>query len=433
MNEESLRRSVGLRMLVIVGLALLLLIPIAMIRDLISERAQRRESAIAEVTDKWAQSQTIVGPVLTVPLKKTVTDEKGRESVAIDKLQILPDSLKIAGVLEPEVRYRGIYEVILYNSKMTARGVFDLTKIPDEMWKNVTPLWEDAYLTLGLSDPRGIEDEVDLKWNSVVCGAHAGVASDDLVSSGMTFAPKLDPSVRTYSFEFALNLNGSSALSFAPIGTRTDVSVRSTWPSPSFVGKFLPDERTVGPEGFSADWTVLELNRSFPQFWINDQYKPTCCNFGVSFILPVDHYSKTLRTAKYAMMIIVLTFWALFLSEVLAKQLLHPIQYSLIGFALVLFYLLLLSLSEHIGFDGSYLVSSLGAWLLVTLYCGAVLSKKRLAVFVGGLLAILYAFFFVLLQLEDYGLLIGSIALFVVLALIMYLTRKVNWFSGANG
>ena len=433
MNEESLRKSIALRMLVIVVLALLLLIPIAMVRELISERAQRRESAIAEVTDKWAMSQTIVGPILTVPLKKTVTDEKGRESVAIDKLQILPDSLKIAGVLEPEVRYRGIYEVILYNSKMTARGVFDLTNIPDETWKNVTPLWEDAYLTLGLSDPRGIEDEVDLKWNSVVCSAHAGVASDDLVSSGMTFAPKLDTSIRTYSFEFALNLNGSSALCFAPIGTRTDVSVRSTWPSPSFVGKFLPDERTVGPEGFSADWTVLELNRSFPQFWINNQYKPTCCNFGVSFLLPVDHYAKTLRTAKYAMMIIVLTFWALFLSEVLARQLLHPIQYSLIGFALILFYLLLLSLSEHIGFDGSYLVSSLGAWLLVTLYCGAVLSKKRLAVFVGGLLAALYVFFYVLLRLEDYGLLIGSIALFVVLALIMYLTRKVNWFSGANG
>lgn len=432
MSEASLKSSIVLRMIVIVLITLFLLLPMAMIKGLIAERKDRRETAIAEVAGKWANPQTIVGPILTLPMSKTVRDEAGTESITVERLQILPDSLEIAGVLGTEVRYRGIYEVVLYNSQLTARGAFDLTKISKETWNSVTPLWQDAYLTIGISDLRGIKENVIVKWNSTELNAHGGVLPDNAVRSGMTFVPPLDPSIQTYSFDFGLNLNGSSELSFAPTGTRTHVSMRSMWPTPSFVGRFLPDKRTVGPEGFSAEWTVLELNRNFPQFWVGDQHDPTRCNFGVSLLLPVDHYQKTNRTAKYAIMIIALTFWALFLSEVLARQLLHPIQYTLIGFALVLFYLLLLSLSEHIGFDGSYLASSLGAWLLVTLYCYAVLSKKRLAIFVGALLLVLYAFFYVLLQLEDYALLIGSLALLVVLAAVMYLTRKVNWFSGHN-
>ena len=432
MNEARLKSSIVLRMIVIVLIALFLLIPMAMIRGLIAERRERREAAIAEVAEKWARPQTIVGPILTIPMSKSVRDEAGKESITVERLQILPDSLEIAGVLGTEVRYRGIYEVVLYNSQLTARGSFDLTKISKETWNSVTPLWQDAYLTIGISDLRGIKENVTVKWNSKELNAHGGVLPENAVRSGMTFAPPLDPSIQTYSFDFALNLNGSSELSFAPTGTRTHVSMRSTWPAPSFVGRFLPDRRTVGPDGFSAEWTVLELNRNFPQFWLNDQYEPTRCNFGVSLLLPVDHYQKTNRTTKYAIMIIALTFWALFLSEVLARQLLHPIQYGFIGFALVLFYLLLLSLSEHLGFDRSYLASSLSAWLLVTLYCYAVLSKKRLAVFVGALLLAFYVFFYVLLQLEDYALLIGSLALLVVLAAIMYLTRKVNWFSGSN-
>jgi len=432
MAESSLKSSILIRMLLVLFLTLLLLLPVLKIESLIEERAQRRHAAIVEVSDKWANEQTIVGPILTIPLKRVVRDADGKQSVEISMLNLLPDTLALDADLGTEVRYRGIYQVVLYNMKLKARGTFDFGSMKNEEWKDTTPLWDEAYLTIGVSDLRGIKDNVVVSWNSTELSAHSGVRSEDVVQSGITFLPRLDRLRSPTSFGFALNLNGSSEVAFAPLGRHTEVNVRSSWPSPSFNGAFLPDQRSIGPNGFAAQWTILELNRNFPQAWVGDRYKPETAKFGVTLLEVVDQYQKTLRTSKYAIMIIVLTFMALFLSEVLAKELLHPAHYALVGLALVLFYLLLLSLSEHLGFDISYLAASIAILMLVTLYSYAVVSRKQVALLIGALILLLYVFLYVLLRLEDFALVLGSLVLLAILAVTMYLTRKVNWFSMRN-
>jgi len=433
MSKSSLKSSILARMILVFLLTLVLLVPMVMVRSLISERQGRRQSAILEVTDKWANAQAIIGPILTVPLKRNVPLPNGRDSVAVESLHILPDTLQVSGDLRTDARRRGIYEVVLYNTELRATGKFDLGGVAPEAWNGATPLWKDAYLTMGISDLRGIKDSVRMNWDDAELQAEAGVRSTDVVRSGINLRVPLDPAVKSHTFDLALNLNGSSDLTFAPVGRRTHVSMRSTWSSPSFTGAFLPDKRTVNKDGFSAEWTILELNRTFPQSWVDAQFHADQSNFGMSLLMPVDHYQKTTRSAKYAIMVIALTFLALFLSEVLVKEILHPVHYTLVGLALVLFYVLLLSMSEHFGFDFSYLVSSLGVLLPVTLYAHAILSQKRVAMLLGGLLLVVYSFFYVLLRLEDYALLIGSLALLIVLAAVMYLTRKVNWYSIGEG
>ena len=433
MSESNLRSSILLRMSLVLVLTLLLLIPTFKIESLIEERAERRNAAIEEVNAKWANAQTVVGPILTIPMKRVVRDSDGKESIDIERVNLLPDTLVVMANLGTEVRYRGIYHVVLYNMKLKARGTFDFGPLQNEDWKDATPLWQEAYLTIGISDLRGIKDNVVVTWNSTELYAHSGVKSEDIVRSGITFFPRVSASGTPTAFEFAVNLNGSSDLAFAPVGRHTEVDLHSSWPSPSFNGVFLPDQRSIGPDGFSAKWTILELNRNYPQAWIADRYKPEASKFGVTLLESVDQYQKTHRTTKYAMMIVALTFMALFLSEVLAGELLHPIHYTLVGLALVLFYLLLLSLSEQLGFGIAYAASSIAVLLLVTLYTYALLSKKQVAYLVGVLILLLYVFLYVLLQLEDFALLIGSLVLLTILSFTMYLTRKVNWFSVRNG
>jgi len=430
MSNSSLKSSILVRMGVIFILTMALMVPLVWVRSLISERQAQRQSAIQEVTEKWADAQTIVGPILTVPVRRALRLPDGSDSVlTLQNMHILPETLEMESVLGTDVRYRGIYEVVLYNTNLHAKGSFDLADVPSEAWSGSAPQWQDAYLTVGITDLRGIKDSVRMIWDDSELRPQAGVRSRDIVKSGISMPIDLDPAAKSHTFDLTINLNGSSAISFAPVGKRTHLSMRSSWPSPSFTGAFLPDERSVDEAGFTADWDVLELNRKFPQWWMGANYLPDQSDFGLSLLLPVDHYQKTMRSIKYAIIVIALTFLALFLSEVLVREILHPVHYTLMGLALVLFYVLLLSLSEHIGFDLAYLVSSLGVLLPVTLYARAIVSQKRVALLMGGLLVVVYSFFYVLLRLEDYALLIGSLALLLVLSAVMYVTRKVDWFD----
>jgi inner membrane protein len=231
------------------------------------------------------------------------------------------------------------------------------------------------------------------------------------------------------AFSLVIDLNGSSEIAFVPLGEMTAVSMESDWGDPSFTGGFLPAFREITPDGFRADWKILNLNRNYPQAWIGDQYKVLNSAFGAKLYLPVDHYQKTERTVKYALLFIVLTFASLFLSEMMAKTVLHPIQYTLIGFALVLFYLLLLSLSEHLGFNLAYALATLLVVALVSLYANWITSKKRIAFTTSAVLLILYAFLYVTLQIQDYALLVGTVGLLITLGIIMYVTRHIDWFS----
>jgi len=361
---------------------------------------------VFEVSDKWGERQTIAGPILTVPYKNLIKDEKGNLHAVIEYAHFLPENLTINAELFPELRYRGIYEVVLYNSKLQIRGNFTPPSFNAFSIAPESILWKDASLTLGLSDLKGIRDAVTVKWNEDELTANAGVDAKDVLEIGISVKPNVTAPAESFVFAIDLDLNGSGEMSFAPVGKETKVMVASQWGNPSFAGEFLPSSRQVQSAQFNAEWKVLHLNRNYPQQWLGGQHKIMESVFGVRLLLPIDEYQKTMRTAKYAIMFIVLTFLTFFLTEVLNKKVIHPIQYILIGLALILFYTLLLSFSEHIKFNSAYLLSSLAIIALITAYTKSVLSNHLATAIIAGVLVILYGFLYIILQLQDYALLL---------------------------
>jgi inner membrane protein len=429
MNESRLKSSVILRMLIVAALTLLLLIPAVFVHILVSERSERRDSATAEVSQSWGGAQTLTGPILSLPFKEFSKDEKGNVSFSIRYAHFLPGKLLIRGSLKPELRYRGIYAVPLYSSQFVIEGQFSMPDLNKLRISSDDVVWNDAFITFGISDLKGISDTVSISWNSERYPSEPGVLADDVISSGVTFKPRLDRTLETSSFSFSLALNGSSEIRFVPAGEVTEVVLDAPWGNPGFAGSFLPHTRQVNPENFHAEWKVLNLNRNFPQAWVGSRYQVMESSFGTSLYLPVDHYQKVERSVKYALLFIALTFVAFFLSEIIAKASFHPIQYTLVGLALILFYVLLLSLSEHVGFDLAYLIGSAAIVCLITVYSFWMSASRKIAAVIFLVLVALYTFLFITLQQQDYALLLGSIALFVVLVIIMYLTRRIDWFS----
>ncbi len=429
-----LRTSTMLKIGVIGLLVLMLLIPTAMLQSLIHEREQTRNEAVAEVSSKWGSEQVLSGPLLSVPYLITTKDSKGNPMNPVTAYaHFLPDDLQFDGDLRPEQRKRGIFVVMLYNTHLTVRGSF---RKPSLAALGILPgavQWDKAFLSLGISDMKGIRDAIQFRINGRVVAAEPGIASNDLLASGVSIPVALDAD--TYRFECAVNLNGSTQLSFLPFGKETTVRLRSPWATPSFTGSFLPDQRKVSAQGFIASWKVLQFNRNFPQQglgnFLNRSNAPSRMDesaFGVKLLLPVDEYQKTMRSAKYGILFVILTFVAFFFVEILDRRRIHPIQYLLVGFAICLFYLLLLSLSEHISFDWAYLIGGGIILMLITFYVRYVFQNLRLTALFSLVLALLYGFFYSLLQLEDYSLLLGSFGLLLILGLIMYLTRHVNWY-----
>ncbi len=429
MNESKLRSSITLRMLVMAMVVLFLLILAATIRSLISERQHRRDEAVNEVSQKWGNVQTITGPVLTLPFRKPTKDEKGRTVFYSDCLHIMPETLQVEVDLNPEVRYRGIYEAVLYQALIKLKGTFILPKLEKYDLSPEHLILKEAFVTVGITDLRGIKNVITLNWGGEKLSVSPGVKLLNIVKSGFTVFPTVNLSRSEYAFSADLLLNGSREFNIIPVGKETHVTMSSAWNSPSFIGSFLPEKREISPNSFRAAWNVQHLNRNFPQAWTGDAYSVDHSAFGVKLLQPVDEYQKVTRSVKYAIMFIVLTFMAFFLTEIFSRAAIHPIQYTLIGLAIILFYVILLSLSEHIPFNVSYAIASVGVILLIFAYAKSVLKTRRGAVVIGGILSALYLFLFVTLQLEDYALLLGSIGLFVILAAVMFLTRRIDWFD----
>jgi len=418
-------------------IALLLLVPMAMVQSVVDERQRRRNEAIAEVTEKWGSSQTFVGPILSIPYVVSWKDQAGETHSRVERVQVLPDRLKIEGTVSPQIRRRGIFEVVLYGLDLKVTG---LMASPDLAALGVAPdvvLWKDATLSIGITDTRGAKEQLKLGWDGGEIPFRPSAGGDPVLSSGIhALLPGFPDGGKSHPFAFQVKLQGSQLLSFAPLATETEVALVSTWPHPSFTGAFLPESRSVTPTGFTASWRVSHFGRNYPQQWKTEGtdlnvLKASLASsvFGVNFYRPADFYQQATRSIKYAILFIILTFTAFFLFEVFAGLRLHPLQYMLVGFALSLFYLLLVSVSEHAGFTSAYLVAAVATIGLITGYCVAILGQARRAVVIGGLLATLYAYLFVLLRVEDYALLMGSVALFVVLAVVMYVTRRIDWYA----
>ncbi len=432
---NSIKTNIYFKVAIIIIIALLLLIPTTMIESLISERETTQFTAISEVSGKWGNQQTISGPFISIPFTCTYVEKSTKDSTqrvieVKDFIHIFPSELNIEGDINPEQRNRGIFEIVVYNSKINISGKFLKSNFSDLDIPTEDIQFDKARLTVGINDLRGIEKQIDLNWDGKKESFNPGVISNDVVSSGINAPISIDSRENaSYTFSFSLDLKGSQLLYFTPVGKITDVKLSSSWPNPSFNGSFLPDSRTVNASGFKANWNVLHLNRNYPQMWTGNKYSISDSSFGIDLILPVDNYQKSYRSIRYAILFIAFTFLVFFFIEVLNKLFIHPIQYILVGMALVVFYTLLLSISEHLNFNLAFLVSALATLLLIAGYVKAILKSEALTYFIVAVLTILYSFIFIIIQLQDFALLIGSIGIFIILGLTMYYSRKIDWFS----
>ena len=443
----SAPRSTVLKMAGIGVLVLLLLVPLGQIESVLDERLTRRQQAVDDITQSWGRMQTVVGPLLMIPYRyqekvwKQQTTDGRTEPVEVletrtDRAWFLPQELRVEATMDPHRLYRGIYDTIVYRSTLALSGRFgppDLAALGIEARDVV---WDEATLSLAVSDLRGVQEALEIGWGRERLRLTPGTSVADFPSGVATRVPGLRDARDGVAFDLDLALNGSEELRVAPVGVTNVVRVTSTWPDPGFRGAFLPAERTIGPTGFDAQWRVSYYGRGYPQAWT--ERAPGSAPFGgksvdssligVALVSLVDGYRTVERAIKYGVLFIALVFTTFFLFEVLARPRIHPFQYTLIGASLCLFFLSLLSLSEFIRFGLAYLIAAGASALLVTSYATVLLRDVRRALLVGGALAAVYGFLYVILRLQDYSLVVGTTGLFLVLAIVMYATRAVDWY-----
>lgn len=422
---SEFKKSVSLKMFIIGLLVLILLIPAGMIRNLIRERESLMHQVIEEVASKWGNEQTLAGPFMVIPYNTTIEDDDEIIKVT-NYLHVLPERLLINGEMRPEERYRGIYKVVVYNSNLHFSGSFVLPDFTEYNINENDIIWDEVIVNMGIPDMRGINHQIAFHLDEMEFTAQPGIKYSNLIQSGISFTVGAI-SAQNLNFEFNIDLNGGKGLYFYPLGKTTQATLSSSWETPSFAGAFLPDDRNVNNTGFKADWKILQLNRNYPQVWKNSEYKFNDSEFGVELLVPVNHYQKTMRSVKYAVMFIILTFLTFFFIELLKKKPVHPVQYLLVGISLIVFYSLLLSLTEHISFFWSYIIAASTIFILITFYAYSILKNIKTTAILSSILIIIYIFLYTLLQLMDYALLMGNIGLVIILALVMYFSRKVNW------
>ncbi|RYY88056.1 MAG: cell envelope integrity protein CreD [Chitinophagaceae bacterium] len=435
-SESAPKSKILVKISVVAAIILVLLLPAWKVEQLVMEREARQKEAVDEVCGKWAGSQLLGGPVLVLPYLVNYTNTEGKPVQSRHYAYFLPGKLDMKTVAQPQERHRGIYKVMLYSAQVQLSGQFDR---PDLGALRISPeqvLWGEAFVRLQLSDVGGLNEELTLTWNGDRRLVFAPNTSSDPYSSSSLAAPlplQGPMELAAFTFNGALQVNGSQQLLFAPLGKTTTVELQSTWPHPSFTGTGLPQQSSITDKGFRATWRSLAHRRNFPQQFKDDDrinnsiYDLTSSSFGVDLFVPVNAYQKTLRSVKYCLLCIVLTFTAFFLIEVVNKRSVHPFQYGLIGLALVLFYALLLSFSEYIGFNYAYALAAAATVGLIGWFVKGLLQSGRLSTLLSAVLVLLYGYVFTILELQDFALLLGSLGLFLTLAIVMYFSRKINW------
>ena len=423
-DKWKLQFSLTIKIMVLAFLGLILLIPLEMIKSIIRERQKNSEEVKKEIAFQWAGEQIISGPVLNIPVRIFSTKKELEPYETV--LHLMPESLSVKGDILTEKRHKSIYQAVVYTAGLNISGNFSIPDISSGEKSEV--LWDEAYFTMGISDNRGLKGTVVLKTDSGMPEAMPGLKDTDLFTTGISFPANLTGKIKTVPFTVNLRISGSESLSFTPTGKTTEIILNSEWKSPGFTGNFLPLERTVNESGFKARWLVTNLNRNFPQIWSGKSYKPLNDTFGVNFVLPVDHYQKSERSAKYGILFIALTFLALVFVELMQKENIHVFQYLLVALALVLFFSLLNALSEYTGFNSAYVISAVSTISLISLFLRK-LFRNRVTVFIiAGMLFLLYSFIFVLLTLNDFAYLAGNIGLFVLLAATMMISSRLDLF-----
>ncbi|WP_085709171.1 MULTISPECIES: cell envelope integrity protein CreD [unclassified Pseudomonas] len=439
-----MNKNLTMKLGAIALLILLLLIPLLMIDGIIDDRQQRRDGVLEDIARSSSYSQQISGPVMVVPYRKVIRTWKTREkngeqylelSEERGRLYFLPERFELDGQVQTELRARGIYEARLFHAENRISGHFSLPAQLGITEDFTDYHFEAPFLAIGISDIRGIENALKLELGSQRLDFVPGTQVGWLGEGVRATLPALDTTQATeLAFGFDLRLQGTGSLQVLPVGKTSRVNLAANWPHPSFIGNFLPAKREVTDQGFTADWQTSFFSTNLQEAMSrcasgNDCEAFNGRSFGVSFIDPVDQYLKSDRAIKYALLFIVLTFAGFFLFEVLKSLAVHPVQYALVGVALAFFYLLLLSLSEHIGFALAYLLSASGCVLLIGFYVCHVLRSVRHGLSFSAGLAALYGLLFGLLSAEDYALLMGSLLLFGLLGVFMVLTRNLDWYG----
>ena len=418
--ENNTQKSEGaklwLKLTIIFLLSLLLLIPQAIIQNMVDERRGTEMEASFEVSEKWGDGRTVRGPVLFIP-----------GDTSTHNIYLLPETLDISSRVSTKTLRRGIYDFSVYEAPVSLSGTFALPKeLSAEQMAHLRT--DHAKLLFSINDFKGFVDYPTFTFQGERLELQAEglkLGNDDALSCPVDARAVFDSG--SCSFVLDVPLKGSSSIGFVPVGRTTTLHVTSDCKTPSFAGRYLPTDRQVTDTGFTADWKVLALNRDFTQVLKSRSELASVGTMEVELKVPVEQYQKTTRTIKYAYLIILLTFAVVFLVENRRHTPIHPVQYALVGIALVLFYTLLLAFSEHIGFGFAYLVAAAMTVGLITAFIHGLTKHRTAALAVGGLLTVLYVFIYVIMQLESYALLVGSIGVFVILAVAMYASQKISW------
>ncbi|MGD8594453.1 MAG: cell envelope integrity protein CreD [Gammaproteobacteria bacterium] len=437
-NESHVGRA-----LLVTLLIMLLQIPAASIEQMVVDRKATQKQAINDIQKKWGQTQKIIGPLLVVPYEK-----KGQWQYqhSADKIKstnpggvhfgravFLPENLEVINQLSNESRYRGLFDVPLYQADITMSGYFSKPRFDDWGIPDEDVLWKKARLVVLVSDARAIQKQARLSWNGKDYFFEPGTDAATLDTQGYHVEfDGFDEDKDKYSFTTQLKLNGSESLYVAPLGKDSLIAISAPWPDPSFQGKWLPSSREVSESGFNAQWQIPYLGRNFSQK--TQQFSNLFSDIqtavvGVDLIFPVDNYRMSERSIKYQLLFLVLTFTAIWLIELIAKLRVHIMQYLFIGAGLCVFYLLELSLSEHLGFYLAYFIATVAIVVMISAYSLVMLHTGKRAAIIGASLSALYLYLFTLLQEQNYALVIGSLGLFFMLAVVMYATRKIDWFK----
>ncbi len=430
--SDRIRTSQFTRILIVGLLILLMQIPILFFQGLVSEREGLQRAAVSEVTSKWGKQQMLIGPRVIVPYLKWSGTGKNLRS---DKhfATFLPETLNIRGNLKSQVRHRGLFQIPIYKADLQLNGQFQRPDFSAWSVKDKDILWNEAELSLEIGDTSAIQNQAVLSWNNsqIPLAPGAGKFIRDRTGVHVSLREKLKDTV--LKFSLPLELNGSERFTVAPFGKVTKVNLTSNWSDPSFQGSWLPVDRTITDKDFTANWEIPSLGRSYPQQWNNllptSEQTIRSSLFGVDLLSPVDNYRMVKRSIKYNFLFIMLTFAVFWLFEVIVRLRVHPLQYLLVGTAMCMFYLLQLALSEHIGFQLAYLIATAAVVILITAYSIAVLKASTRGGTIGITQISLYGYLYIVLAHQSYALLIGSIGLFIFLAIVMFLTRKIDWFQ----
>ncbi|MBE9576838.1 cell envelope integrity protein CreD [Flavobacterium proteolyticum] len=410
------------KMIMVGILTLVLIIPLALVQELIVERSQRQKEVITETTAKWGNSVYFYGPILKVPYKDPMS---GANNYAYFFPETLNNKTEVTMVKPLE---RSIYKSNVFTTKMQFDGNYTNLNFASKGIPAENIYWNRAKILIRTTNLKSLKDEVKMKiGNQNLAFESVASSSNDSIESLETNYFDYQNLQNEAKFNFTISFNGSKQVKMVPIGKTTDAKMTSNWNSPNFNGNFSPISRNITDNGFEANWKILHFNRPFAQSYFDILPELGKYAFAVDFITPVDEYQQSERASKYGFLVIGLTFLIFFLIQSISKINIHIFQYSMIGIALIMFYTLLISITEHSSFSFAYLVAGASVIVMISIYSISILKDKKFPMFIGASLSVLYTFIYVIIQLEDYALLVGSIGLFLILAAVMYFSRKIEW------